>query len=145
PVWLQQGQVSALLPRRPSPAYVRSFVPGFPGQPVFLVPPGNALPRGYAGLGLRPVDRITYVMPVWEETYERRPSSAQGVPLRLSIWRGRGGHAPGRPPPPPPRRGGPRGPPRPGAARARPPARPRVAAPGQPQPAPPRPGPGRGL
>jgi hypothetical protein len=87
PVWLQQGQVSALLPRRPSPAYVRSFVLGFPGQPVFLVTPGNALPRGYAGLGLRPVDRITYVMPVWEETYERRPSSAQGVPLRLSIWR----------------------------------------------------------
>jgi hypothetical protein len=87
PVWLQQGQVSALLPRRPSPAYVRSFVLGFPGQPVFLVTPGNALPRGYAALGLRPVDRITYVMPVWEETYQRRPSSAQGVPLRLSIWR----------------------------------------------------------
>src|SRR4029453_1531387 len=87
PVWLQQGQVSALLPRRPSPAYVRSFVLGFPGQPVFLVTPGNALPRGYAGLGLRPVDRSTFVMPGGEEAHEGRPHSAQGVPLRLSIWR----------------------------------------------------------
>jgi hypothetical protein len=86
PVWLQQGQVSALLPRRPSPAYVRSFVRGFPGQPVFLVIAGHAVPREYAGLALRRVDRITYVMPVWEETYETRPSSARGVPLRFSIW-----------------------------------------------------------
>jgi hypothetical protein len=86
PLWLQQDQVSALLPRQPSPDYVRSFVRGFPGQPVFLVTPGHAAPRGYAGLGLRNVDRITYVMPVWEETYETRPSAAQGVPLRLSVW-----------------------------------------------------------
>jgi hypothetical protein len=86
PVLLQEGQVSALLPRRPSTAYVRSFVRGFPGQPVFLVVPGSAAPRGYAGLGLRAVDRITYIMPVWEETYVTRPSSARGVPLRFSIW-----------------------------------------------------------
>jgi hypothetical protein len=86
PVWLQQGQVSALLPRRPSPAYVQSFVRGFPGQPVFLVTPGHAPPRDYASLGLRGVDRITYVMPVWEETYETRPSSSRGAPLRFSIW-----------------------------------------------------------
>ena len=91
PVWMQQGQVSALLPRRPDPAYVRSFVRGFPGQPVFLVVPGHAAPRGYAGLGLRAVDRVTYVMPVWEETYATRPSSAKGVPLRFSIWRVEGG------------------------------------------------------
>jgi hypothetical protein len=91
PVWMQQGQVSALLPRRPSPAYVQAFVRGFPGQPVFLVVPGNAAPREYAGLGLRPVDRITYVMPVWEETYVTRPSSARRVPLRFSIWQVGGG------------------------------------------------------
>jgi hypothetical protein len=91
PVWMQQGQVSALLPRRLSPAYVQAFVRGFPGQPVFLVVPGNAAPRDYAGLGLRPVDRITYVMPVWEETYVTRPSSARRVPLRFSIWQVGGG------------------------------------------------------
>ena len=94
PVWLQQGQVSALLPRTPSPGYVRSFVGGFPGQPVFLVTRGHAIPRGYAGLGLRAADRITYVMPVWEETYTSRPDSAVGVPLRFSLWQVR---------PPPPR------------------------------------------
>lgn len=91
PVWMQQGQVSALLPRRLSPAYVQAFVRGFPGQPVFLVVPGHAAPRDYAGLGLRPVDRITYVMPVWEETYVTRPSSARRVPLRFSIWQVGGG------------------------------------------------------
>ena len=87
PVWLQQGQVSALLPQRPDPDYVRSFVRGFPGQPVFLVTRGHAVPRAYAELGLRRADRITYVMPVWEETYTSRPDAAVGMPLRFSLWR----------------------------------------------------------
>jgi len=86
PVWLQQGQVSALLPRRPDPDYVRSFVRGFPGQPVFLVTKGHDVPRAYAGLGLRRADRITYIMPVWRETYTSRPASAVSVPLRFSLW-----------------------------------------------------------
>jgi hypothetical protein len=86
-VWLQQGQVSALLPARPDPGYVRTFVRGFPGQPVFLVTRGVAAPRGYGGLGLRRADQITYVMPVWEETYTSRPAKALRVPLRFSIWR----------------------------------------------------------
>jgi hypothetical protein len=85
-VWLQQGQVGALLPERPDLAYVRSFVRGFPGQPVFLVVGGDRPPRGYAGVGLRRVDRFTYRMPVWQETYETRPSSAREVPVPLSIW-----------------------------------------------------------
>jgi hypothetical protein len=91
PVWMQQGQVSALLPRRPSPAYVQAFVRGFPGQPVFLVAPGAAAPAGYTGLRLRAVDQVSYAMPVWEETYVRRPAKATVVPLRFSIWRVEGG------------------------------------------------------
>ena len=85
-VWLQQGQISALLPRQPDPAYVRSFVRGFPAQPVFLVTRGHSWPKAYASLGLREVDRVTYVMPVWRETYTTRPSDAVGVPLRFTIW-----------------------------------------------------------
>ena len=85
-VWLQQGQVGALLPERPDPAYVRSFVRGFPGQPVFLVARGDDPPPGYAGVGLRRADRFTYLMPVWRETYQTRPSSAQDVRIRLSVW-----------------------------------------------------------
>jgi hypothetical protein len=90
-VWLQQGQVGALLPERPDPAYVRSFVRAFPGQPVFLVVKGDGPPRGYAGVGLRLADRFTYRMPVWRETYQARPSSAKDVPVRLSVWRVEGG------------------------------------------------------
>jgi hypothetical protein len=85
-VWLQQGQVGAMLPQRPDPAYVRSFVRGFPGRPVFLVATGNDPPPGYGGVGLRRVDRFTYLMPVWRETYQSRPSSAREVPFRFSIW-----------------------------------------------------------
>ena len=89
-VWLQQGEISALLPRRPDPAYVRSFVRGFPGQPVFVVAKGKDPPRGYVGVGLRLADQFTYRMPVWEETYVTRPSSAREVPIPLSIWRVQG-------------------------------------------------------
>jgi hypothetical protein len=86
PVWLQQGQISALLPRRPDPAYIQSFVRGFPGQPVFLVTRGHGRPKAYASLRLRAVDRVTYVLPVWRETYTTRPSDAVGIPLRFTIW-----------------------------------------------------------
>jgi hypothetical protein len=89
-VWLQQGEVSALLPEQPDPAYVRSFVRGFPGQPVFLVAKGEDPPRGYAGIGLRPADQFTYRMPVWRETYVTRPSSARAIPIPLSIWQVQG-------------------------------------------------------
>jgi hypothetical protein len=85
-VWLQQGQVGALLPERPDPAYVRSFVRGFPGQPVLLVAKGDRPPRGYAAVGLRRVDRFVYRMPAWEETYRTRPSSSQDVRIPLSVW-----------------------------------------------------------
>ena len=93
-VWLQQGQVSALLPTRPRPAYVRSFVRGFPGQPVLLVTAGHGVPSGYASLGLRRVDQITYVMPVWEETYETRPVLGQRrAPTHVGLaGHGRVGH-----------------------------------------------------
>ena len=90
-VWLQQGQVSALLPARPDPAYVRSFVRGFHGQPVFLVTSDQRAPPGYGSLALRLADRFTYPMPVWEETYLTRPAKATTVPMPVSIWRVEGG------------------------------------------------------
>jgi hypothetical protein len=87
PVWLQEGEISALLPRRPDPAYVRSFVRGFPGQPVFLVANGGAPPPGYGDLPLRLVDRIGQRLPVWEESDTHRPSSARSVAVDFSVWR----------------------------------------------------------
>ena len=88
PVWLHQGQVAPCSRERPDAAYVQSFVRGFPGQPVFLVS-GRQAPRDYAGLGLRLADRITYAMPVWEETYVTRPSKAVGVPSAILHLAGR--------------------------------------------------------
>jgi hypothetical protein len=51
-----------------------------------LVTDGHEAPEAYASLGLRSVDRITYVMRVWRETNETRPSSSVAIPLRFSVW-----------------------------------------------------------
>ena len=86
PTWLQEGEVSALLPRAADPGYVRSFVRGFPGQPVFLVSAGGQPLPGYERLGLRAVDRVGATMPFWEESDVSRPSNAGVVPVDFTIW-----------------------------------------------------------
>lgn len=87
PIWLQQGEISALLPARPSPAYVRSFVRGFPGQPVFVVVQGPKAPRGYGSLTFEQADHITGLMPVWQESVVTRPTRELMMPVDFSIWR----------------------------------------------------------
>jgi hypothetical protein len=86
PTWLQEGEVSALLPRKANPAYVRQFVRGFPGQPVFLVSAGAKALPGYERLGLRPVARVGAELPFWEESDIRRPSRAGVVPVAFTVW-----------------------------------------------------------
>jgi hypothetical protein len=86
PVWLQQGQISALLPGRSDLGYVRSFVRGFPGRPVFLILDGDTPPAGYAPLGLQRVDRVDTSLPAWNESDIARPSAAHTIPVRFSIW-----------------------------------------------------------
>jgi hypothetical protein len=86
PVWLQQGQISALLPRRSDPGYVRSFARGFPGQPVFLIWDGDAPPIAYVPLGLNRVDWVDTRLPAWNESDIARPSAAHTIPVRFSIW-----------------------------------------------------------
>jgi Dolichyl-phosphate-mannose-protein mannosyltransferase len=87
PVWLQEGEISALLPTEPDPAYVREFVRGFPGQPVFLVAAGGGVPEGYEHSGLIRADRITATLPFWAESDTSRPSQAGAVPVDLTVWR----------------------------------------------------------
>ena len=87
PLWLQEGEISALLPRRPDPGYVRSFVRGFPGQPVFVVSAGGRALAGYERVGLRPVDRIRATLPFWAESDTSRPSRAGAVPVDFTVWR----------------------------------------------------------
>ncbi|HKE97812.1 MAG TPA: hypothetical protein VKG45_02615 [Actinomycetes bacterium] len=87
PLWLQHGEVAVILRTRPDPGYVRAFVRGFPGQPVFLVTAGGEPPPGYQALGLRRVDHIRAGLPVWDESNERRPDGAHLVAVDLSVWR----------------------------------------------------------
>jgi hypothetical protein len=86
PAWLQEGEVSALLPRVANPGYVRQFVRGFPGEPVFLVSAGAKPLPGYGQLGLRPVAHVGAALPFWEESDVRRPSKAGVVPVDFTVW-----------------------------------------------------------
>lgn len=87
PTWLQEGEISALLPRAANPAYVLQFVRGFPGQPVFLVSMGTQPLKGYEDLGLRAVDRVSATLPFWAESDISRPSKAGVVPVDFTVWR----------------------------------------------------------
>ena len=88
PVWLGRGQLSALLPTDPAkqPAYVRSFIEGFPGQPVFVVTAGQQTPA-LPGVRLQVADRIDTSIPMWEEAVTRRPDHAIRLPVNMSIYR----------------------------------------------------------
>jgi hypothetical protein len=88
PAWLQAGQISAMLPKPPGQgAYVRSFVNGFPGQPVFVITPRGARPSGYDGLEFVQVDHVVGQLPFWQESDIQRPSRPGRLPVDFSIWR----------------------------------------------------------
>jgi hypothetical protein len=88
PVWLQAGQISAMMPKPPAKAaYVRSFIRGFPGQPVFVVTPGGTPPSGYDGLELLQADHVVEQLPFWQESDISRPSRPGRLPVDFSIWR----------------------------------------------------------
>jgi hypothetical protein len=87
PVWLQEGQISAMIPKSPARgAYVRSFIRGFPGQPVFVVTAGGSRPSGYDGLKLVQVDHVVERLPFWEESDISRPSRPKRLPVNFSVW-----------------------------------------------------------
>jgi len=90
PLTAQTGKVSAFLPYDPDPAYVNRFEGAFPGRPVFLLWNGDQPPPVYAGLGLERVDRVSLVLPVWQESDTQRPSHAGGLVMDFSIWHLRG-------------------------------------------------------
>jgi hypothetical protein len=90
PVWLQVGQISAMLPKPPAQgAYVRWFVRGFPSQPVFVITPGGARPSGYDGLEFAQVDHVVDQLPIWKESNVERPSYPRPRRLKVdfSVWR----------------------------------------------------------
>jgi len=90
PLSAQTGRVSAFLPYEPDLAYVHRFEAAFPDQPVLLLWNGDQPPPVYAGLGLERVDRVTLVLPVWQESDTQRPSQAAGLMMDFSVWHLRG-------------------------------------------------------
>jgi hypothetical protein len=88
PVWFQEGQISAMIPKSGDrAAYVRSFTRGFPGQPVFVVTVQRARPNGYDDLEFVRADHIARQLPMWQESDITRPSHAKQWSVDFSIWR----------------------------------------------------------
>jgi hypothetical protein len=87
-IWLERGQVSALLPKDPHQvgAYLSSFQKGFPGQPVFVIWNGTAAPK-VPGFSLTVADRIVTTLPAWQQSVDHRPRGPQAVPINFAIYR----------------------------------------------------------
>jgi hypothetical protein len=95
PLWLQHGQLSALLPsdawmaQDPSARarLVERYVERFEGRPVFVVADAGELPAGIDPASVTPVLDLRTTLPVWEESDEERPDEAREVPVAVSVWR----------------------------------------------------------
>ena len=94
PVWLQHGELSALLPTAASSvapqALLDRYVERFAGSPVFVVGDGEDVPTGLAADGLERVLDLSTVLPMWEESDLERPDEAREIPVQVAVWRVRG-------------------------------------------------------
>jgi hypothetical protein len=95
PVWLQRGQLSALLPSDAALAQdpaarerlVQRYAERFAGRPVFVVADAGELPAGIDPATVTPVLDLRTTLPMWEESDEERPDEAREVPVAVSVWR----------------------------------------------------------
>jgi len=98
PVWLQHGELSALLPSDANMAIdgnarttvIDRYVERFDGQPVFLVARKGVLPVGIDPARVELVDRIQVDLPMWEESDLERPDEVVQIPVDIAVWRVRG-------------------------------------------------------
>jgi len=95
PVWLQHGQLSALLPNDAALArdggarrtVLDRYAERFAGRPLFVVADGGQLPAGIDPARAEPVLDRSVRLPVWEESDVERPDEAVQVPVHVSVWR----------------------------------------------------------
>ena len=95
PVWLQHGQLSALLPNDAALAVdgaarttvLDRYRERFAGQPLFVVADGGMLPQGIDPASVVPVDRFQRELPMWQESDTERPAAARVVTVDVSVWR----------------------------------------------------------
>jgi hypothetical protein len=95
PVWLQHGQLSALLPNDAALAsdanarrtVLDRYAERFAGRPLFVVADAGQLPAGIDPARVEPVLDRQVRLPVWEESDVERPDKAVEVPVHVSVWR----------------------------------------------------------
>ncbi|MCW2681766.1 MAG: hypothetical protein JWM62_3167 [Frankiales bacterium] len=95
PLWLQHGQLSALLPSNASMeldgnarrTVIERYRERFAGQPLFVVADKGELPAGIDPASVQPVLDEELTLPMWEESNEERPDEAREVPVHVSVWR----------------------------------------------------------
>ena len=87
PVWFERGQYSALLSTPPTAAYVNEFARAFPGHPVFVVTSGVEPPAFLPPYSFELADHIVAPLPMWEETFEFRPTQSRSAIFDFSLWR----------------------------------------------------------
>ena len=95
PVWLQHGELSALLPGDAALAadagarnrLLDRYAARFPDSPLFVVADGGELPAGIDPARVQRVLDRQVVLPVWEESDVERPDEAVEVPVHVTVWR----------------------------------------------------------
>ena len=97
PVWLQHGQLSALLPSDAGvaegydrAAFLDRYVERFGSGPVLVVADAGELPAGLDAGRLEQVLDLQTSLPMWEESDLERPDEAREVPVHVTVWRVRG-------------------------------------------------------
>jgi len=88
PLWLEQGQVSVLLPANPAalPGYVTAYLRHFPDKPVFLVYEKGA-PPPMRGLRVSVAREFAGLLPRWGESSITRPASGVQIPYHFTVYR----------------------------------------------------------
>jgi hypothetical protein len=92
PVWLQHGDLSALLPvdHNARMGILKLYAQKFPGQPIFVVGDTPDLPDGVDSATVQPVMSRQVQLPMWDESDTARPSGSHKVAVDIAVWRLRG-------------------------------------------------------
>lgn len=93
PVWLQHGQLSALLWSSAAmdtgltrDGQIAAYAEQFDGRPVFVVGDKGELPAGIDPSTVEPVLDVETTLPMWEESDDERPDEAREIPVHVSVW-----------------------------------------------------------
>lgn len=81
------GAPVARLPADAGPDEVAAWRDAFPDLPAYLVVDGTELPESLGDLDAEPVRTVHRHMPLWELTFDARPTEATTMRAHFTIWR----------------------------------------------------------